>query len=300
MFTFTWFEFALASTFFTAAFWLVCRNLMKTENDHAVFALLIQWVPLVFFLPFLAFETIRIPGFEGNVGSADASMGWFWLILAGVAWALQQVLVFKSLRFTSASVREPVYQTKLLWAALFAVLLAHEVPATGAWLGIALVLLGALVMAYRSPAGESSREGLILVLSSAALTGLAYVFDKLALAYSSVTAYALIVSVVSGSVIALHLTREGAWNRLLPFARLHVRTLLLASVTGALSYWLMVKAISVGPVGSVAAVFEIAMVLTTVGGIVLLGERQALGRKVLGMALAVVGALVLRGYLAVA
>lgn len=286
MVAFTWFEYALVSTVFTAAFWLTCRTLLKNEQDHATFALLIQWVPLVFFLPFLAVDPVRLP---------DAATGWFWLVLAGVAWALQQVLVFKSLRFTSASVREPLYQTKLIWAGVFAVLLAGELFAPSAFLGMALVLAGALVMAYRPPLGELNAEGLFLVLSSAALTGLAYVFDKLALAHFSVTAYALVVSVFSGGFIAIYLARGGVLSRVVPFARHHARTVVLASFVGALSYWLMVKAISVGPVGSVAAVFELSMVLTTLGGIVLLGEKKAVGRKVLGMALAIVGALVLRG-----
>ncbi len=286
---FTWFEYAVASTVFTAAFWLLCRRLLSTEADHEVFAVFMQLVPIVFWLPLLAFEPVQLP---------SADIGWLFLVLAGAAWALQQVLAFKSLRFTAASIREPIYQTKLLWAALFAFILVAEGFTPSKWVGFAFLLAGALVIAYRHPPGESNAQGVALVVASAALTGFAYVLDKLALSHFSVTLYAIVVSVISGGIIALHAARHGLLKRLASFGRRHVKTILLASAMGAVSYWLQVKAVSLGPVGTIAALLELSMVFTTVGGIVLLGERQAIGRKLVGVALAVAGALVLRGVLA--
>ncbi len=286
MLVFTWFEYAVASTLFTAAFWLLCRRLLKDEADHEIFAIFMQLVPIVFWLPLLAFEPVQLPA---------AVIGWLFLLLAGGAWALQQVLAFKSLRFTAASIREPIYQTKLLWAALFAFIFVAEGFTSSKWVGFVFLLAGALVIAYRHPPGESSRTGLMLVVSSAALTGLAYVLDKLALSHFSVTLYAIFVSVLSGGFIALHAARHGLLKRLGLFGRRHVKTILLASVMGAVSYWLQIKAVSLGPVGTIAALLELSMVFTTLGGIVLLQERQAVGRKIVGIALAVIGALVLRG-----
>ncbi len=283
---FTWFEYAVASTLFTAMFWLLCRRLLKDESDHATFATYMQLVPIVFWLPLLATED--------NVVPAVAS-GWFWLLLAGSAWALQQVLAFKSLRFTAASIREPIYQTKLLWAALFAFLLLGEGFTPSKGIGVALLLAGALVIAYRHPPGESNAQGLVLVISSAGLTGFAYVLDKLALAHFSVTLYAIAVSVISGGLIFLHSFNNGGFARLLDFGRRHVRTVLLTSFVGAVSYWLQIKAVSIGPVGTIAALLELSMVFTTLGGIVFLHEKQAIGRKLAGVGLALVGAWILRG-----
>ncbi|MBI2445223.1 EamA family transporter [Candidatus Micrarchaeota archaeon] len=285
--TFTWFDYAVASTLFTAAFWLLCRRLLKDEADHEIFAIFMQLVPIVFWLPLLAFEPVRLPSVD---------VGWLFVVLAGSAWALQQVMAFKSLRFTAASIREPIYQTKLLWAALFAFLLVAEGFTPSKWAGFVFLLAGALVIAYRHPPGESSPQGVALVVSSAALTGLAYVLDKLALSHFSVTSYAILVSVLSGGFIALHAARHGLLRRLAFFGRRHVKTILLASLMGAVSYWLQIKAVSLGPVGTIAALLELSMVFTTLGGIVLLQERQAVGRKLVGIGLAVVGALMLRGF----
>jgi len=283
---FTWFEYAVASTLFTAVFWLLCRRLLKDESDHSTFAIYMQLVPIAFWLPLLATEDAVLP---------SLASGWLWLFLAGGAWALQQVLAFKSLRFTSASIREPIYQSKLLWAALFAFLLLGEGIAPSKGFGVALLLAGALVIAYQHPPGESTPQGLVLVISSAALTGFAYVLDKLALTQFSVTLYAIAVSVISGGLIALRSIGKGGWTRLVAFGRRHGRTILLTSFVGAVSYWLQIKAVSIGPVGTIAALLELSMVFTTLGGIVFLHERQAVGRKLAGVALALAGAFVLRG-----
>lgn len=284
--SFSWFEYAVASTLFTAIFWLLCRRLLRSERDHTAFAVFLQLVPIVFWLPLLAVEPVVLP---------SSSLGWVLLFLAGGAWAFQQVLAFKSLRFTAASVREPLYQTKLLWAAFFALVLLGEFFTLSKLFGVFLLLSGALIIAYHPPKGESTASGLLLVTSSAALTGLAYVLDKLALAHFSVTLYAIFVSILSGGFIATHAAKNNFLSRMLSFGRRHAGTILLASAAGAASYWLQVKAVSSGPVGTIAALLELSMVFTTLGGIVLLQERQAVGRKLVGIALAVVGALVLRG-----
>ncbi len=288
MLALTWFEYAVASTFFTAIFWLSCRSLMKKEGDHQTFAIYMQFGPIVFWLPLLAFEPFQ---------PAVLLDGWVWLILAALVWALQQLLAFKSLHTTSASVREPIYQSKLVWAALFAFLLLGEAFAFGKLLGVALLLAGALIIAYRQPPGESTPHGFLLVVGSAAMTGLGYVLDKLALFHFSVTLYAIVVSVLAGLIIVAHESRYGGLPKIVPFIRRHPKAVLVASFTGAVSYWLQIKAVSLGPVGTIAALLELSMVFTTLGGIVFLHERQAIGRKLVGVALAIAGALVLRGFI---
>lgn len=283
---FTWFEYAVASTLFTAAFWLSCRSLMKSEADHETFTIFMQLVPVVFWLPLLALEPFQ---------PAGLAEGWVVLVLAGLVWAFQQLLAFKSLRFTAASIREPLYQTKLLWAALFALMLVGEVFAPGKLVGFALVFAGALVIAYRQEPGESTPQGVVLVAASACLTGLGYVLDKLALFHFSVTLYAILVSVLAGLLIIGHAARHGRLALVLPFLKRHPKAVLLASFTGAASYWLQIKAMSIGPVGTIAALLELSMVFTALGGIVFLNEKQAVGRKLVGVALAIAGAWILKG-----
>ncbi|MBI4361179.1 EamA family transporter [Candidatus Micrarchaeota archaeon] len=282
MLSLDWFQYALLGAVSSSAFWIVCRAFLKNQEHHRAFALVMQFLPLVFLIPVLAVEPLALP---------QTQAGWLWLFLAGSVWAIQQIVVFKSLRFVDVSTREPLYRTKMVWAVALGILFLGETLTPRAGAGILLVFLGAMALVYRPGMRIDLGLGVQLVLLSAFLRGITYLSDKLALEHFSVTAYFFAVSIVSGTLMLLDpKTRR---EPVKAFFSSHAKTLAVISFVGIFGYWFNIKALSLGPVNGVASVGELSIVFTSLGGILFLGEKDHLLQKAAGAILALAGAFLL-------
>lgn len=281
-----WFIYALLGGLFLAVEMMLWRTLLKKEKDYSTFVLLLQFLPLIFYIPLIAFgEPLSLP---------TENIGWLLALGAGGAWALNQVLSAKSYRTTEVSVREPLYKTKLLWIPLLALLFLAEQPTLEKIAGMLLVLAGAFTIAYRSDKFKNG-EGVKLVLASAFFASVALVLDKAALAHFSPTFYAALMFAFSGfGVMLSRIGRKKHAGEKMAFLVKHWKVLIVASLLEALSFWLQIKALSEGEAGAVVPVLEMSVVFAAAGGIIFLGERSSLKRKIAGMALAVAGAWLLK------
>jgi bacterial/archaeal transporter family protein len=74
---------------------------------------------------------------------------WRFLLLSGLATGASWVCYFRALKVGEASKVAPVDKLSLLLVVLFAVLFLKERPAMREWLGIAMVALGVLMLAFK-------------------------------------------------------------------------------------------------------------------------------------------------------
>lgn len=77
------------------------------------------------------------------------SRTWRFLVLSGLATGASWVCYFRALKVGEASKVAPVDKFSLLLVVLFAVLFLKERPALREWIGIALVGIGVLVLAFK-------------------------------------------------------------------------------------------------------------------------------------------------------
>ncbi len=98
--------------------------------------------------------TIILAGFIGFTGQwtnplAYPPRTWFFLGLSALATGASWVCYFRALQVGEASKVAPVDKFSLVLVALFAVVFLGERPALREWLGIALIALGVLLLAFR-------------------------------------------------------------------------------------------------------------------------------------------------------
>ncbi|MBI5036419.1 EamA family transporter [Candidatus Micrarchaeota archaeon] len=280
-----WFIYALLAGLFLAIEMLLWRHILKREHNYSTFILLFQFLPLVFYVPLIAFgERLSLP---------TENIGWILALAAGGAWTLNQILSAKSYRTTEVSVREPLYRTKLIWIPLLALLFLAEQPTLEKIAGMLLVLAGAFTVAYSG--GKFKGEGVKLVLASAFFASVALVLDKAALSHFSPTFYAALMFAFSGfGVLLSRIGRKKLPGEKRAFFVKHWKVLMVASLLEALSFWMQIKALSEGEAGAVVPVLEMSVVFAAAGGMIFLGECGGLKRKIAGIALAVAGALLLK------
>lgn len=281
----TWFLYALLTAALLAAHFLVCRSLLRREEDYKTFLLFNEFVPLLFLIPlFPVAEPLRLP---------DGWVGWALALLSALLCAVQQFVSMRSHRYVEASAREQLNQTKLVWVALLAFLLLGERFTPAKIVATLLILAGALVITYRGRSVSLASEGARLVLASAFLLAVVAIVDRSALAHFSPTFYSVLLFALVG-VFVLAATRPSL-GKVGAFFLRYKALIVLATFFGAFSYWFEIKALSEGAASDVVPVFQLTIVFTTLGGIVFLGERSELVKKIVGAALAFAGAVMLAG-----
>ncbi len=264
---------------------LVSRSILKKDDDHRVFALFMQFIPLLLWLPLLLVEPVRVP---------EKIDGWALLAIAGALWAAQQLVFFKSHRFIEVSLREPIHRTQLIWTALFATLFLGETFGQIQIAGMALILSGSVLIGYTRKSGQGERYGLYLAFIAAFLLGAVMTLEKVAVSFFNANAYPVFVTVFSGSFMLLACLRNDLLSRATFQLKKYGKKIALASCFAALGYWSFIQALSQGPAGLVVSIHQLSLVFATFGGIFLLQERQGIPVKLAGMALALAGAWLIR------
>ncbi len=281
-----WFVYALASAACVSGFWIATRAMLRGQKQYRTAALFLQVSSIAYWLPLLAFENVVLP---------QNPAGWLVLLAASLVWTVHELLVFNAQRSVEASIREPLFKTRLLWAAAIGFLVLGEAITPARLLGAGLVLAGALVVSLKNGRPDFSQPGAMLVLAAAVVSAVVTALDDVALKFFSVTAYAVLVTVPVALLLWFIPAKAEEKTPMAGFVFQNWRILAVASALGAAGYWLKVKSLSLGDVTDVVPVVELSTLFATLGGILLLGERGNLFQKLAGMALALLGALAIHG-----
>lgn len=280
----TWLVLALLSAFFHGAAGLTNRFVLRARSaDWEAYTFGYHALALLFFLPLLATEW-------APPSSAEA---WGLALLASVVWAAIGFVGFKSVHFADVTLRTPISRSRSLWTLLAAALLLGESITQGKLLGAALIIAGVVLVSIKvGRVGGLDDPGVRLTLLSAFLFGFVIVLDKAASAHFPTSLYGFLQYALPAVWIALVIPqRMDRFTRLLrgPSGKF----LVLGALFDAAYYYLLIAALKLADAGLVAPAAELYLVVTAVGGIVLLRERTDLARRLVGTAVTLAGVLVL-------
>ncbi len=141
----SWFFWALLSAVFAALTAIFAK--VGLENVDADLATLIRTVIILGALSAFVFATGK-----WSDPSALSARTWTFLALSGLATGASWVCYFRALKLGDASKVVPIDKLSLLLVAVFAFLFLGERPSGREWLGIAMIGVGVLVLAFKSRA----------------------------------------------------------------------------------------------------------------------------------------------------
>jgi len=140
--TSNWFLWAILSAVFAALTAIFAK--LGLQGVDADFATLIRTVVILGVLGVF----VCLAGKWTNPFNLP-SRTWQFLVLSGLATGASWVCYFRALKIGDASKVAPVDKLSLLLVVLFAVVFLRERPALREWIGIALVGVGVLVLAFK-------------------------------------------------------------------------------------------------------------------------------------------------------
>lgn len=182
----------------------------------------------------------------------------------------------------------PVMQTGIVFGFIASIIVLDEILTPKKLLGACIILCATLMVSLSKKLTINKYAGIAVAISAA--LSIAGVIDKIASPHYPLFFYTMLIWIIPLPFIALpakskeiHTAiKQAGWK--IP---------LLASLN-ALSLVFFVHALQVGEASKVIPVLSTVTVLTILGGIIILGERDNWQRKVLAGVLATIGVLIIR------
>ena len=140
--TSTWQLWAVLSAIFAALTAVFAK--VGVENVNADFATFIRTIVILVMLAFILLATgqFQSPG-------AISPRTYVFLMLSGLATGASWICYFRALKIGDAAKVAPIDKLSVVLVALFGVLFLEERLTVPNWLGVALIAVGAILVAYR-------------------------------------------------------------------------------------------------------------------------------------------------------
>lgn len=261
---------------------LMQRVLLKNEeSDPISFSIFFQvGVSLVIGLLVLAIQgAIKLPHVEGILWSVG---------LMTLAYAFANIFIFKSLKVTEASRFTVIFTSKTLFAIIASTFIFKEGLTYMQWLGALLIVLGVATVSWQNVSKKINRGDLYAVVAAISF-GIANTNDRFLVRYFDPYTYVVIGFFLPAVFIALAYPKKIAGMRL--FLRFsNVWKMILLCLIYGLSAVAFFAALQVAPNSSqVFTINSFGAIITVVLSILVLRERSAFAKKIIGVVTSVIG-----------
>jgi transporter family protein len=138
----SWQVWAVLSAFFAALTAIFAK--VGVENVNADFATFIRTIIILATLAFILLATGQFQS-PGTI----APRSYLFLLLSGLATGASWICYFRALKIGEAAKVVPIDKLSVVLVALFGVVFLGERLTAPNWLGVALIAVGAILIAYR-------------------------------------------------------------------------------------------------------------------------------------------------------
>jgi uncharacterized membrane protein len=255
------------------------RFLLKDDNDPALYTWFLEVMRLSVAIIFLFFNFHLV--FSTNT---------FLLLLAlGVVEAISIYVYMKQHAYTSLSISTIISRTRLIWTALFAFIFLGEQLSTEAYVGIVILFLGLSI--GTAPQKIKIDPGIRYSYLSAIFISVSNNLFKITTSVAS--APVIVAAMAIPTVIGYPFILKQSRKRINSFLKTKLLSKIIAALTNVAALFFLLWAIKTGPVSLVNAIYQATMIFAILAGIFFLDEKENIGKKLVGTAIAVVGVLLL-------
>ena len=279
----------LLATVLLSAWGLLARKVLKVERDYFAAGTLMEAASTgVIFIALAALAFLSFP--EASLSLSGVPMlAWLLWITAIVLYTAFIYITYKANQTAEAAERSVLNQLQIPVATVLSAIFLSEPLSATRIAGAALVMAGAVICTYKPGFAHWKREGLLLAASAALIVGAANVVDKVAIQSIPIILYSLPLYVVP-FLFGLFSLGPRRMQRLGRAYSFHGAWLLAVGAFSVASYLFYLFALARLPVSLTITLFNTNVVLTALGGMLLLSEKTDWKQKLLGALLAFAGA----------
>lgn len=200
---------------------------------------------------------------------------------------------FHAYKFTPVSLKTPFSQSRIIFLFLFSILILSEVITLKKLLGTLIIFVGIVILTYhkRKIFGRLTDKGVQLTLLTAFLFALVALIDKTAMKYFTAGMFGFLVYLIPGLILLLFVKKRTSPTKQLiknkwPYV-------LAVIILGAAFYYSKLRAYSLADVSLVFPIIRTSTLISVLGGIIFLNEKEDLLKKIFSTFIIVLGMLIL-------
>lgn len=280
-----WLLYALGAALARGTNSVLHRKIVVGESSLS-YAFLLNFVTGLMFIPFLVME-FALP---------TKVLPWILVFVSSVLWAVIGVVGLKSIKMVHVSIREPIFEIKLIMLLILSAVFLREVFTLEKALGTFVIFMGFLVLyvGRRTALFKLSDVGIQLTVLAALLVAIVSIIDKYAMNFFTAGTYGFLVFFVPGLFLSFFAFRRK--SKLESLVRNKLKTVIVVTILAALFYFLTLKAYELVDVSIAFPIIRISTLLAVLGGIIFLGERENIVRKIVATLIVLVGVVLVSGY----
>lgn len=262
---------------------LLDRHVARVVSPVA-FAWLTQMIALLVFLPFAI----------ANWALPTENIGWIALAISGALWTCAAISVYTSIKKTEVSLREPVSQSKLIWALLLSIFVLGETPSTIKIIGTIIIFasLGIALFHPERRLGRLTDSGVLWTLGYALLGAILAVADKFALRYWKPEVYGFLVYLIPGTIITILIFRRIA--DLKHLLNIRGKTAVTSILLSSGSYFFTLQSYARADLTLAYPLLALATIFAVFGSMIFLGEKEHRTQRIAAIFIAIIGAILVK------
>jgi len=274
-----WIVLAVLAGLFSNAFNFFNRYILKDDADYLTYAWFYEALRIIIFLCFLPFDRF----IDFNLTTI------LWLLGYGLLEVACIYTYMKMHAFSHLSISTILSRTRIVWIPLIAFFFLSESLNLNQYLGIVVIFAGVSVAV--APHKLLLDKGARFANIAAFLIALETVVLKIIVPMASATVINIAMSVPS--VLIFPIFMKNFRQRISDFFKKNLLVKIVAVIANVISSYLLVYALQKGDVSRVMGIYQGMMIVSVLGGIIILKEKEDILRKILGTAITLIGVLLL-------
>ena len=278
-----------------AAWTLLTRLILKDEKDFIAVGGVNETLASIIMLLLILF--IGIDAGSSRIFDLGSIPTFVWLVIAAssILYTVFAYLNYRAFQTIEATERAVVSQIQVGWVALLGVLLLGEHPSALQIAGMVFVVGGAFLCTYRKSRSRWKVEGVQIIVLASIIAGTGALCDKIAVTNFPILLYSIWLFILPAMMAFVLMGKKALPRMKAVWDRHGARNFILLAISSTLPYVAFLLALRFLPASEVVPLVNTNIVLTALGGMLLLGERDAWKQKVIGALIAFAGAWMIGG-----
>lgn len=230
-----------------------------------------MWLATLVSLPLLLFQ-FRLP---------QSGTTWILVIISVAAFAITSSLSYKAYKHEDVSVVSIIQRFSTVITAFLAIVFLHEQYSANNYLGLFLIFIGCVVLAFNKDMKIKLSLGMILAFLSAGTGSLASVLDKVILNDFAPFTYVFVNNLLTGLVLSFHKQTFYDSSILL---KNHYKLLLAIATLMTFTFAIITFVLQKTNASQTIPVYKgLALLIPVIIGVTFLHEKTRVGQKVAGV-----------------
>ncbi len=287
--TLNWFPLVLFYIITNAASKLLQKYTVQDEEiDPSAYSAYFMLVGGLLSIPFLFFEQIVFP--------TDPKV-WLVVLLSSSLYTVCMILFFKALKAIEISQVETIATTRTIWLMLLGLIFFKEQLYLSQVFGIFLIFFGLIVIYWQKGTKFNFEKFHLYTFLYAIIMSCAYALDKYLLGYFSVVFFQVVIY-ITPAVLTMVFTPNVFENmKTMIKPKRNNYLIILCCFLQAISTLGLYGAYQIGELSLIGPLAQTSVVITIIVGLVVLKERWNMKRKLLGIALTLLGMAFIRFFI---